>query len=186
MKKLLTITLSTLLALTLFSGCVANKADETLSPNPPTEGSTKANSTDEITEEIKATVPEATPETKKAEEVNTAAPQTEPPATPSSKPKAQETRKAVEQNKPTKKAETTTAVSTTRKEFNVSRDEAKAIALSHAGLAETDISRYKSELDRERKSIVYEIEFDSGKFEYEYEVNADTGKVIKAEKERRD
>ena len=33
---------------------------------------------------------------------------------------------------------------------------------------------------------VYEIEFDSGKYEYEYEINADTGKVIKAEKEIRD
>lgn len=45
---------------------------------------------------------------------------------------------------------------------------------------------YHAELDRERKTIVYEVEFVSGKHEYDYEVNAETGKIIKAEKEFRD
>lgn len=68
----------------------------------------------------------------------------------------------------------------------VTKDEAKAAALKHAGLAEKDISRFKSELDKERNGLVYEIEFEAGKYEYEYEVNAENGKVLKAEKERKD
>lgn len=181
MKKSLAIIITTLLVLTLFSACVANKADETLSPNPPTQGSTKA---DEITEEIKTTLPE---KTEKQEEKNTAAPQKEAKKEKStSVTRAEATEKNVQRSKPTEKITTTKPVAATKKDLNISRDKAKAIALSHAGLAESDISRYKSELDRERNGIVYEIEFDSGKFEYEYEINADTGKVIKAEKEIRD
>ncbi len=182
MKKSIAIIITTLLVLTLFSACMANKADETLSPNPPTQGSTKASAADEVTEEIKTTLPE---KTEKQEEKNTAAPQKEAEKATAGT-KAVVTEKKAQQNKPTEKIAAAKPVATTKKEFNISKDEAKTIALSHAGLAETDISRYKSELDRERKAIVYEIEFDSGKYEYEYEINADTGKIIKAEKEFRD
>lgn len=178
MKKSIAIIITTLLVLTLFSACIANKADETLSPNPPTQGSTEA---DKTTEEIKTTLPEIT---EKQEEKNTAVPQKEVASEKAtSKPKTEITEKNVNQNKHTEKVVTTKSVATTKKELNISRDEAKSIALGHAGLTETDIRHYKSELDRERKAIVYEIEFDSGKYEYEYEINADTGKIIKAEKE---
>lgn len=68
----------------------------------------------------------------------------------------------------------------------VTKDEAKAAVLKHAGLKENDISRFKAELDKERNGLVYEIEFDAGKYEYEYEVSADSGKVLKHEKEFRD
>ncbi len=68
----------------------------------------------------------------------------------------------------------------------ITSDEAKAIVLGHAGLTESEVSRYHSELDRERGGLVYEIEFDSATHEYEYEVNAETGEVLKAEKEYRD
>ena len=68
----------------------------------------------------------------------------------------------------------------------VTKDEAKAAVLKHAGLNANDISRYKVELDNERNGLVYEIEFEAGKYEYEYEVNAENGKVVKHEKERRD
>ena len=71
-------------------------------------------------------------------------------------------------------------------DVKVTKDEAKAAALKHAGLNENEISRYKVELDKERNGLVYEIEFEAGKLEYEYEVSAEDGKVLKAEKERRD
>lgn len=71
-------------------------------------------------------------------------------------------------------------------EAKVTKDEAKAAALAHAGLAENEISRFKIELDKERNVLVYEIEFEAGKYEYDYEVNAENGKVIKNEKEFRD
>lgn len=68
-------------------------------------------------------------------------------------------------------------------EPEISKDKAKEIALKHAGLTETEISRYKSELDWEREALVYEIEFDSGNYEYDYEIDATSGAVIKSEKD---
>jgi len=173
MKKLLAIIISTLLVLTVFTACAATKPKETLSPTPPTEGSTKA---EEITEIAETTLPE------KQEEKSTAAPQEKI----TSATKAEVIEKKTQQNKPTEKISSTKPVLTTKKDLNISKDKAKEIALSHAGLVETDIRHYRAELDRERKAIVYEIEFDSGRYEYEYEINADTGKVIKAEKEIKD
>ena len=72
------------------------------------------------------------------------------------------------------------------KDIAVSKDEAKAIVLNHAALTASDVKRYKAELDRERGLLVYEIEFDSGKYEYEYEVSAESGKILKSEKDFRD
>lgn len=71
-------------------------------------------------------------------------------------------------------------------EAKVTKEEAKAAALAHAGLNEKDVKRFKAELDKERNGLVYEIEFESGRYEYEYEVNAEDGKVLKHEKEFRD
>ena len=68
----------------------------------------------------------------------------------------------------------------------ITKEEAKAAAIKHAGLKATDVKRIEIELDRERNGLVYEIDFDAGKYEYEYEVDAVTGKVIKSEKEFRD
>ncbi len=181
MKKTLAIIISTLLVLTLFSACKANKADETITPNPPT-GTNITVKEEKKTEKAETTVKEIVPETERKEEVKT----TLPEAT-ASKPKVQETQKPKPQvNSTTEKTEIKTTVPATGQELNISRDKAKTIALAHAGLAETDISRYKSELDRERKTIVYEIEFDAGKYEYDYEIDANSGKVIKAQKEIRD
>ncbi|MBQ3151507.1 MAG: PepSY domain-containing protein [Clostridia bacterium] len=74
----------------------------------------------------------------------------------------------------------------TSADVSVSKEEAKSIVLAHAGLTASDVKRYKAELDRERGGLVYEIEFDSGKYEYEYEVDAQNGRILKAEKDFRD
>lgn len=84
------------------------------------------------------------------------------------------------------KVNKTTVSSTATNEPQITKDQAKAIVLKHTGLKETEISRYKAELDRERNHLVYEIEFNAGKYEYEYEVNAENGKIIKNQKEYRD
>ncbi len=68
----------------------------------------------------------------------------------------------------------------------VTKEEAKAAALKHASLKESDVKRLRVELDRERNYLVYEVDFDAGKYEYEYEVNAENGYILKAEKELRD
>ncbi len=71
-------------------------------------------------------------------------------------------------------------------EVKITKEEAKVIVLEHAELDASEISRYKIELDKDGRRLVYEVEFDSGRYEYDYEVNAETGKIIKAEKEFRD
>ena len=81
-------------------------------------------------------------------------------------------------------------INTTEKNVNsdvkITKEEAKKTVLAHAGLSESDIKFYKSELDRERAGLVYEIEFVSDKYEYDYEVDAESGKITKAEKEIND
>lgn len=182
MKKIFSIVFSTLFVLTLFAGCKTNMPEETLTPDPTTGTTEKA---------IETTEKEVVPETEKQEEIKTTYPEvttkrevpvTDAPVSDPTKPP---------ENMPHQKPVNTTEKRTddptvTQTVLNITYNEAKEIALGHAGLAETDIRHYKAELDRERKTIVYEIEFDSGKFEYEYEINADTGKVVKAEKEIRD
>lgn len=67
---------------------------------------------------------------------------------------------------------------------SISEADAKEIALSHAGLTSDNISRYKCELDYEDHTLVYEIEFRSGGYEYSYDIDASTGAIVKYEKER--
>ena len=55
---------------------------------------------------------------------------------------------------------------------------AKSIALTHAGLKETDVTFIKTYLDRENGQPVYDIEFYSGNVEYDYEINAITGEIL--------
>ena len=88
----------------------------------------------------------------------------------------------------TAKAESpkTTIPNTTTTENIITKDEAKAAVLKHAGLAESDVKRFDIELDRERNGLVYEVDFDAGKYEYEYEVDAVTGEVLRNHKEYKD
>ena len=62
-------------------------------------------------------------------------------------------------------------------------EEAKAIALKHAGLTESQVSRLKAEKDRDDGVVKYEVEFEKDRVEYDYEINAETGKILKAEKD---
>ena len=60
-------------------------------------------------------------------------------------------------------------------------EKAKEIALKHAGLSKA--AWVKAEKDRDDGRIKYEIEFRDGRMEYEYEIDAETGKILKAEKD---
>lgn len=66
--------------------------------------------------------------------------------------------------------------------------EAKAqeLALSHAGVTDSQISRLKIEMDVENGQMVYEVDFKAGGYEYEYEIGAVDGKIVKSEKDRDD
>ncbi len=65
----------------------------------------------------------------------------------------------------------------------ITKEQALKKVLDRAGLAEDDISRLNIELDHDDNVWKYEIEFISGKYEYEAEVNADTGEIISYERD---
>ena len=65
----------------------------------------------------------------------------------------------------------------------ISQDRAKQIALSNAGLSASSVSRMEVGLDYEYGMAIYEISFRRGWMEYDYEINAQTGAIIKAERE---
>ena len=65
----------------------------------------------------------------------------------------------------------------------IGKEAAINAALDHAGLKRSDIRDLKCELDRENGIMVYEVEFESGLFDYEYDVDANTGKILKSKKE---
>ena len=68
----------------------------------------------------------------------------------------------------------------------ITKEQALKKVLDRAGLAEDDISRLNIELDHDDNVWKYEIEFISGKYEYEAEVNADTGEIICYERDTDD
>lgn len=65
---------------------------------------------------------------------------------------------------------------------NITDEEAKTIALNHAGVTADNIRDYSCELDEERGIVVYEIEFESGNIDYSYDINAATGEIVEADK----
>ncbi|MCD7711311.1 MAG: PepSY domain-containing protein [Firmicutes bacterium] len=65
----------------------------------------------------------------------------------------------------------------------ISVDEAKAIALSHAGYSASQVTFSKAKLDKDDGVTVYEIEFYVGNIEYEYEINAATGAILEYDSE---
>lgn len=67
------------------------------------------------------------------------------------------------------------------KASEITADEAKAIALKHAGLSSA--TWVKAEKDRDDGRVKFEIEFRDGRMEYDYEIDAETGNILKAEKE---
>lgn len=68
----------------------------------------------------------------------------------------------------------------------ISADKAKSIAFEHASVKAADVKFSKAELDRDDLVVHYDVEFVSGKYEYEYEINAESGKVIAFDKEFND
>ena len=65
----------------------------------------------------------------------------------------------------------------------ISIDQAKKIALNHAGLKASEVKFIKAKLEKDNGRYEYEIEFVKGRYEYSYEINAKTQKIIDFEKE---
>ncbi len=62
-------------------------------------------------------------------------------------------------------------------------EKAKAAALAHAGLKADDVFDFEIELENKNGVSVYEIDFQSGLYEYEYRIDAETFEVLKHNKE---
>lgn len=67
---------------------------------------------------------------------------------------------------------------------NIGEKAAKAAALSHAGLTESQVKLLKAEYDIDDGVAVYEVDFIYNNYEYDYKINAATGAVIEHEKEK--
>lgn len=65
----------------------------------------------------------------------------------------------------------------------ISADQAKEIALKHAGVHQGEINMIKVERDFDHGIYEYEIEFWKNGTEYDYTINADTGAIIKHKQE---
>lgn len=66
---------------------------------------------------------------------------------------------------------------------SISADRAKQIALEHAGVSANAVPYIKAELDYENGRLVYDVQFREGRMEYDYEIDANSGAVLKYEKE---
>lgn len=67
----------------------------------------------------------------------------------------------------------------------ISRERAIEIALSDAGVSESDTSYIRAHLDRDHGRMIYDVEFYSGSAEYEYEIDGENGVVLKMEMDAR-
>ena len=70
---------------------------------------------------------------------------------------------------------TTTPTDTTT---TITVEKAKEIALNHAGVSASNAYGLKVELDYDHGQKEYEVEFKSGRMEYDYKINANTGAII--------
>ena len=78
--------------------------------------------------------------------------------------------------------ESTPNKTNTNKAF-IGAEKAKQISLSHAGLTTGSVWELKCDLDYENGTYIYEVEFKSGRYEYDYDIDAYTGKIIRSNKE---
>jgi len=155
-KSLYAITLSALLIMTLLAGCYSEEvmAENTI-PTKVTEKQT-------VSTEASSAVVEPKPAEAKEEK----------PLLNEAKPaEVKEQKPAVKDAKPAQPD-------------RISRDEAKAKAITHAKIGNGKIRDLDIELEKERGVTFYEISFDVGNLEYEYAIEAYTGEILYNKTER--
>lgn len=86
-----------------------------------------------------------------------------------------------DKSKPVTEPQTTPP--TNEKTF-ITRDRAIELALNHAKLTRAQVRDLEAELDYERTGIFWEVDFESGGYEYSYDINAETEAMARVEKER--
>ncbi len=66
----------------------------------------------------------------------------------------------------------------------ITADEAVSIALKDANLTKDQIRDLDVELDQDTGSLHYDVDFDANGYDYSYEIHAESGKILRSEKER--
>src|SRR5699024_12820759 len=69
------------------------------------------------------------------------------------------------------------------KSAQISKEEAIDIAVNHAGVTRAQVTFDDVELDEEDGHLIWEIEFDSGNWEFEYDIDALTKDILDFEKD---
>ncbi len=64
-------------------------------------------------------------------------------------------------------------------EAKISKDKAIETALKKVSKKKTEVHDLEAELEIENGVLVWEVEFEDGKFEYYFEINAKTGEIVK-------
>lgn len=64
---------------------------------------------------------------------------------------------------------------------SITKEEAIAAAVKHAGVDPAALGTVKCELDRENGKVYYDVEFKLNGFEYDYKINSADGSVLKAD-----
>lgn len=77
----------------------------------------------------------------------------------------------------------TNAGTTSSASNDIGESRARAAALAHAGLLDSQVTRLQMEKDFDDGRLVYEIEFAAGNVEYEYTIDAASGTVLEHEKD---
>lgn len=68
----------------------------------------------------------------------------------------------------------------------IGREEAKTIALSHAGVTESEVTFLRIEQDQDNGRIEYSVDFTADNKEYDYEIDGYTGQILDYDIERID
>ena len=111
--------------------------------------------------------------------VNAAARQPDAPVNPTEPPVSDVPTTANEPAEPNPPAAEVPAAQPDR----LTKEEAIAIALKDAGLAENQVTRLKAEFDYDDGRPEYDVEFKYDGWEYEYEIHAESGKILSYDKD---
>lgn len=60
----------------------------------------------------------------------------------------------------------------------ITKEEAEAIALNHAGFTADQVSWLRTSYEIDDGVHQYEVQFHQGRWEYDYEINAKTGEIL--------
>ena len=69
---------------------------------------------------------------------------------------------------------------TTNESQFIGGEKAKEIAFASAGVIAASVTNLEVELDCDDGILIYEVEFDAGRNEYEYDINAKDGNIVKS------